>query len=87
MYKHAGGIFFMDTRNGNIYDFESEEFMDVMSNIEGHLREMTIPPTEKQMKRNPPRVGRNEPCPCGSGKKFKKCCLEDAQDTHKDALL
>jgi uncharacterized protein len=21
-----------------------------------------------------PRVGRNEPCPCGSGKKFKKCC-------------
>ncbi len=23
---------------------------------------------------NKPRVGRNEPCPCGSGKKFKKCC-------------
>ena len=22
-----------------------------------------------------PRVGRNDPCPCGSGKKFKKCCL------------
>jgi len=22
----------------------------------------------------PPRVGRNDPCPCGSGKKFKKCC-------------
>lgn len=22
-----------------------------------------------------PRVGRNAPCPCGSGKKFKKCCL------------
>ncbi len=21
------------------------------------------------------RVGRNDPCPCGSGKKFKKCCL------------
>ena len=20
--------------------------------------------------------GRNEPCPCGSGKKFKKCCIE-----------
>jgi uncharacterized protein YecA (UPF0149 family) len=27
-------------------------------------------------KRNPFRnVGRNDPCPCGSGKKFKKCCL------------
>lgn len=21
-----------------------------------------------------PRIGRNESCPCGSGKKFKKCC-------------
>ncbi len=24
--------------------------------------------------RNEPKVGRNDPCPCGSGKKFKKCC-------------
>ncbi len=22
----------------------------------------------------PPTVGRNDPCPCGSGKKYKKCC-------------
>ena len=22
----------------------------------------------------PPKVGRNDPCPCGSGKKYKKCC-------------
>lgn len=22
-----------------------------------------------------PRVGRNSPCPCGSGKKYKKCCM------------
>ncbi len=21
-----------------------------------------------------PRIGRNDPCPCGSGKKYKKCC-------------
>jgi hypothetical protein len=27
------------------------------------------PPTQKK-------VGRNDPCPCGSGKKFKKCCLK-----------
>ena len=24
-----------------------------------------------------PKVGRNDPCPCGSGKKFKKCCGRD----------
>jgi uncharacterized protein YecA (UPF0149 family) len=29
--------------------------------------------TESQQKANPPAVGRNEPCPCGSGKKYKKC--------------
>ncbi|MFH1603603.1 MAG: SEC-C metal-binding domain-containing protein [Pseudomonadota bacterium] len=37
--------------------------------------EMKIAPTALQMKRKPQRVGRNEPCPCGSGKKFKRCCL------------
>jgi Protein of unknown function (DUF1186)/SEC-C motif len=26
------------------------------------------------IRRTEPKVGRNEPCPCGSGKKFKKCC-------------
>ena len=25
--------------------------------------------------RTDPKIGRNEPCPCGSGKKYKKCCL------------
>ena len=30
--------------------------------------------------RNPWRnVGRNDPCPCGSGKKFKKCCLANGE--------
>jgi uncharacterized protein YecA (UPF0149 family) len=25
--------------------------------------------------RSGPQPGRNDPCPCGSGKKYKKCCL------------
>ena len=28
----------------------------------------------KTIKREEPKVGRNDPCPCGSGKKYKKCC-------------
>jgi hypothetical protein len=28
-------------------------------------------------------IGRNEPCPCGSGKKYKKCCLADADRNHE----
>jgi preprotein translocase subunit SecA len=26
------------------------------------------------VRRETPKVGRNEPCPCGSGKKYKNCC-------------
>lgn len=33
-----------------------------------------IVPKPKQVKRETPKVGRNEPCPCNSGKKYKKCC-------------
>ncbi|MFH1984167.1 MAG: preprotein translocase subunit SecA [Pseudomonadota bacterium] len=31
------------------------------------------PPTRKPVRRVKDKVGRNDPCPCGSGKKFKKC--------------
>ncbi len=29
---------------------------------------------KESSKRTQPKIGRNEPCPCGSGKKYKKCC-------------
>ena len=32
----------------------------------------------KQIKLQQPKVGRNDPCPCGSGKKYKKCCGANA---------
>ena len=32
------------------------------------------PMTKVTIKRDHPKVGRNNPCPCGSGKKYKKCC-------------
>jgi preprotein translocase subunit SecA len=31
------------------------------------------PEKQKTVRREAPKVGRNEPCPCGSGKKYKKC--------------
>jgi preprotein translocase subunit SecA len=31
-------------------------------------------PLDLPVRRNIPKVGRNEPCPCGSGKKHKNCC-------------
>jgi len=32
------------------------------------------PAKKKPAKRNGKKIGRNAPCPCGSGKKYKKCC-------------
>lgn len=31
-------------------------------------------PKIQQIRRSGPKVGRNDPCSCGSGKKYKKCC-------------
>ena len=41
----------------------------------GALREaaFSAPVSKPGVRREGPKVGRNEPCPCGSGKKFKKC--------------
>ncbi|MBI5396757.1 MAG: SEC-C domain-containing protein, partial [Verrucomicrobia bacterium] len=36
--------------------------------------EEAIAAAAKPVRRDAPKVGRNEPCPCGSGKKFKHCC-------------
>ena len=33
-----------------------------------------------------PKTGRNEPCPCGSGKKYKKCCLAGDEDLERQAM-
>lgn len=29
------------------------------------------------------KIGRNEPCPCGSGKKYKKCCMQTQEGRDK----
>jgi len=33
-----------------------------------------VPPPPPKAAAEPQPVGRNDPCPCGSGKKYKKCC-------------
>lgn len=32
------------------------------------------------------KIGRNDPCPCGSGKKYKKCCIDKDLDTDLESL-
>lgn len=33
------------------------------------------------------KIGRNEPCPCGSGKKYKKCCLPAPQSPEGETFI
>ncbi|MDP2825537.1 MAG: DUF1186 domain-containing protein [Sulfuritalea sp.] len=43
------------------------------------------PPAAAPVVRNTAKVDRNDPCPCGSGKKFKKCCGKDDGTAQADA--
>lgn len=49
--------------------FDQEEEDKPTSNID-------IKNLFKEDKESKSKVGRNDPCPCGSGKKYKKCCLD-----------
>jgi len=62
----------MDTRTGEIHDFPYEKMMEHMDSIDRKYMMQLNPTLEQTEKR---KVGRNEPCPCGSGKKFKRCHL------------
>lgn len=33
-------------------------------------------PEGQTVRRDGPKIGRNDPCPCGSGKKYKRCCAK-----------
>lgn len=41
----------------------------------------TPPQPQPKILRRDERAGRNDDCPCGSGKKFKKCCLRNVKET------
>ncbi|MDX1966032.1 MAG: SEC-C metal-binding domain-containing protein [Planctomycetaceae bacterium] len=43
------------------------------------VHEPLTPQVHPDTIRSQAKVGRNDPCPCGSGKKFKKCCLQHQQ--------
>ena len=58
----------MDQYN-NIMDFEDDWTDDELENF--MLQELK---KREPYVKTEPKIGRNDPCPCGSGKKYKKCC-------------
>ena len=45
-----------------------------INNLDGTMAPKTSTPQNQTVINNEPRIGRNDPCPCGSGKKYKQCC-------------
>jgi len=79
----------IDTINGVYHDIDEAEFkrntedplnhfsrrnIEYLHNLhyvrskEKHVKPAEVKPSKEK-------IGRNEPCPCGSGKKYKKCCM------------
>ena len=50
---------------------DEEDTMDFFSWSEMGFEQNDV---QKPFVRENPKIGRNDPCPCGSGKKYKKCC-------------
>ena len=51
--------------------------MDKVTNIEDYM-------DKKNEQAKSYKIGRNEPCPCGSGKKYKKCCAQVTPEKSKE---
>lgn len=45
-----------------------------INNLDGTMAPKTSTPQNQTVINNEPKIGRNDPCPCGSGKKYKQCC-------------
>lgn len=57
-----------------------QKLKSAVDSIDIRHQDLTMPPDfgytlRETAVRTDPKIGRNEPCPCGSGKKYKKCCL------------
>ena len=65
--------------NGNkikgriIEEFEAQVWQHEINHLDGIAETVTSHTYKREVKK----AGRNDPCPCGSGKKYKKCCQEN----------
>ena len=62
------------------YYEKANEGLDFFKSDSLTIQEKTVknfPDIIKHRKTPRTKIGRNKPCPCGSGKKYKKCCIDD----------
>jgi uncharacterized protein YchJ len=55
-------------------------YSDIPADDMDRLKELSVEYAKSRIesfqRQNHRKVGRNDPCPCGSGKKYKKCCIQ-----------
>ena len=78
VYGHGGDLLKQALKDDNLNWVLQAEQLGT-----GHAMQQAAPkPQERRkpetFKRETPKVGRNDPCPCGSGKKYKNCCGKNA---------
>lgn len=61
-------------------DIKRSAVAKIASEGTAESRAATTEKARPYVKRADQKVGRNDPCPCGSGKKYKKCCGREAGD-------
>lgn len=66
-----------DRSNQARFDRRREQAEQRKAGLPGEDDEPLPPPVET-IRADGKAVGRNDPCPCGSGKKYKKCCGKNA---------
>jgi len=62
-----------DNTEGNRFDRRKQKEDWRKAGLPGE-DEQPLPPPVEPIHSDQKEIGRNDPCPCGSGKKYKKCC-------------
>ncbi len=57
------------------YERKREEKERYLKSLPGE-DDPPLPPAPETIRKEDAEPGRNDPCPCGSGKKYKQCCLK-----------
>ena len=52
--------------------------LQAINSVDGGQSTLENTEVDRTVRREEPKVGRNDPCPCGSGKKYKNCCGRNA---------
>jgi preprotein translocase subunit SecA len=62
-----------DRTIGSRFDRQQEKAKQIKAGLPGE-DDPPLPPPVQPIHKGDKEIGRNDPCPCGSGKKYKKCC-------------